>query len=229
MVPRFSPKALSFLRSLKRNNDRDWFRARKDQYDSLLRDPMVATIERLADDLKLVAPDLAVNPKTSLFRPYRDTRFSEDKTPIKTHVGAVFPCRALPKLAGASLYFEIAPQHVWIGGGLYRPGTPELQAVREHIAGNFRRLRAIVESPSFRRSLGHLDGERLQRMPLGFAKDHEAADYLRLKQFIAGCEYPASFATRPRFYQDLVGVFRQVAPLVRFLNEPLLQRVRLPS
>ena len=152
MAPRFSPKALSFLRSLKRNNDRDWFRARKDQYDALLREPMIATIERLAEDLKPIAPELAVNPKTSLFRPYRDTRFSEDKAPLKTHVGAVFPCRALSKLGGASLYFEIAPQHVWIGGGMYRPETPQLQAVREHIAGNFRRLRAIVESPGFRRS-----------------------------------------------------------------------------
>lgn len=223
MAPRFSPKALSFLRSLKRNNDREWFRARKDQYDALLREPMIATIERLAEDLKPIAPDLAVNPKTSLFRPYRDTRFSEDKAPLKTHVGAVFPCRALPKLGGASLYFEIAPQHVWIGGGMYRPETPQLQAVREHIAGNFRRLRAIVESPGFRRSLGSLEGDRLLRMPLGFAKDHEAAEYLRMKQFIAGCEFPAAFATRPRFYHDLLGVFRQVAPLVRFLNEPLLK------
>jgi uncharacterized protein (TIGR02453 family) len=223
MLPRFSPEALTFLRSLKRNNDREWFRARKDRYETLLRAPMIATIERLAEDLRLIAPDLAVNPKVSLFRPYRDTRFSEDKSPLKTHVGAVFPCRVLPKLGGASLYFEIAPQHVWIGGGLYRPDTSQLQAVRQHIAGNFRRLRVIVESPAFRRSLGALEGERLQRMPLGFARDHEAGEYLRLKQFIAGSEHPAAFATRPRFYSDLLGVFRQVAPLVRFLNEPLLK------
>ena len=96
--PRFSPKALAFLRALKRNNDRDWFKARKDQYELLLRGPMIEIIERLAVDFRTFAPDLLASPKTSLFRIYRDTRFSEDKTPLKTHIAAVFPSRGLPKL-----------------------------------------------------------------------------------------------------------------------------------
>jgi uncharacterized protein (TIGR02453 family) len=221
---RFSPKALSFLRALKRNNDREWFKARKEQYEELLRMPMIALIERLAADFQGFAPDLVANPKTSLYRIYRDTRFSENKAPLKTHVAAVFPCRGLPKHQGAGLYLEVSPGWVWVGGGMYAPETSQLQAVREHIAVNVRQLRTIVESPRFRRAVGRLEGERLQRVPRGFARDHEAADYLKYRQFLAGREFPATFATSARFYPGVVNVFQQVAPLTRFLNEPLLSR-----
>ena len=224
MNPRFSPKAVAFLRALKRNNNRDWFKAHKDQYDLLLRGPMIEIIERLAADFRTFAPDLLASPKTSLFRIYRDTRFSEDKSPLKTQITAVFPSRRLPKLGGAGLYFHLAPEGVWAGGGLYAPGTPQLQPVREHIASHHRQFRAIVESPSFRRGLGQLDAtDRLRRVPRGFSPDHEAAHYLRHRQFIAGRDFPAAFAASPRFYAGILGVFRQVAPLVRFLNEPLLR------
>jgi uncharacterized protein (TIGR02453 family) len=218
----FEPKALAFLRALKRHNDREWFRARKDDYDRLLRGPMIGAIERLAGDLRAFAPELVASPKASLYRIYRDTRFSADKSPLKTNVAAVFPCRGLEKHRGAGLYFEIAPEWVWVGGGMYAPDVSTLQSVREHIAANPRRWRAIVESPVFRRTTGGLHGERLQRVPRGFPKDHEAAEYLRFRQFLAGREFPPAFATSPRFYSGLIGTFRQIAPLVRFLNEPLL-------
>ena len=226
MSPRlscFSADALAFLRALKRNNRREWFKPRKERYEALLRAPTIAFVERLATDLRPFAPDLVASPKTSLYRIYRDTRFSENKAPYKTHVAAVFPWRGLPKHQGAGLYFHVSPEDVWIGGGMYAPDTTQLQAVREHIAGNVRRLRAIVESPSFRRAVGALEGERLQRVPRGFPKDHEAADYLRFRQFLAGAERPPAFATDPRFYSTVVRVFREVAPLIRFLNEPLLR------
>ncbi len=184
---------------------------------------MLALIERLALDFPAFAPDLVASPKTSLYRIYRDTRFSEDKSPLKTHVAAVFPCRSLPKHQGAGLYLEVAPGWVWVGGGMYAPATAQLQAVREHIAANCRQFRAIVESPAFKRTLGPLGGEQLQRVPRGYPKDHEAAAYLRHRQFLAGAEFPVSFATSPRCYAGIVNVFRQVAPLVRFLNDPLIR------
>jgi len=217
-----STDALAFLRALKRNNRREWFKPRKEKYEQLVRTPMVGFIERLATDLRAFAPDLIASPKVSLYRIYRDTRFSENKTPYKTHVAAVFPCRTLPKHQGAGLYFHVSPDEVWIGGGMYAPDTSQIQAVREHIARNVRRLRTIVESPSFRRTVGRLEGERLQRVPRGFPKDHEAAEYLRFRQFLAGAEFPPAFATKPRFYATVVKVFREVSPLVRFLNEPLV-------
>ena len=219
----FPRETLGFLRALKRNNRREWFQPRKDQFEAQVRAPMLAVVERLAVDLRAIAPEIVVDPKTAIYRIYRDTRFSENKTPYKTHVAAVFPWRGLPKHEGAGLYFHVSPDEVWIGGGMYSPQTAQLHAVREHIAQNVRRLRAIVESPGFRKAIGTLDGERLQRVPRGFPKDHEAAEFLKYRQFLAGRELPPTFACNPKFYSTVVGVFRQVAPLARFLNEPLVK------
>ena len=150
-APRFSAETLRFLRGLKRNNRREWFNAHRAQYEAHVRQPMTAIVERLADDFRAFAPELVASPKISMYRIYRDTRFSENKAPYKTHVAAVFPTRGLPKHEGAGLYFHISPDEVWIGGGMYMPQPPQLLAVRQHIAANTRQLRAIVESPAFRR------------------------------------------------------------------------------
>ena len=109
-----------------------------------------------------------------------------------------------------------------VGGGIYAPAPPQLLRVRQHIAANRRRLESIVGATTFRRSYGSLNGQQLKRVPRGFDPDDPAADYLRLKQFLAGSEHPASFATGARFYPSLVRLFRHLAPLVHFLNEPLV-------
>lgn len=223
----FTPDTLKFLRALKRNNRREWFLTHRDAYEAHVRAPMVAAIERLAVDLRAFAPDLVADPKRSMYRIYRDVRFSANKAPYKTHVAAVFPSRTLPKHEGAGLYFHISPDEVWIGGGMYAPQSPQLHAVREHIAANFRRFRSIVESPGFRRTLGALHGERLQRVPLGFSKVHPAAEYLKFRQFLAGRDVPPAAATSPRFYRTVLTTFKQIAPLVRFLNEPLVGSAKL--
>src|SRR5262249_52438382 len=101
------------------------------------------------------------------------------------------------------------------------PG-PQLHVVREHIAAHFKRLRTLVTAPQFRRDAGLLHGERLQRVPRGFPKDHPAADYLMLKQFLAGRELEAAFATSPTFYSTMLRTFQRLAPVFRFLNAPLL-------
>jgi uncharacterized protein (TIGR02453 family) len=214
----FSRRSLAFLRALKRNNDRDWFKARREVYDREIGGPMIEVIERLAGDFRDFAPELVAAPKRSLFRIYRDTRFSADKKPLKTHAAAVFPWRGLPRHEGAGLYFEIACEWVWIGGGIYRPEPRELYRIRERIAGTWPEIDAIVGQPTFRRRLGALDGESLTRVPRGFSADHPAAAYLKRRQFIAGREFPAAFAYDPRFYPTLTSTFRALMPLIRFLN-----------
>jgi uncharacterized protein (TIGR02453 family) len=224
--PRFTPATLKFLRALKRNNRREWFNAHRDEYEAHVRAPMTAIVEQLAVDLRRFAPELIAAPKVSMYRIHRDTRFSANKTPYKTHVAAVFPTRGLAKHEGAGVYFHVSATEVWIGGGMYAPQMPQLQAVREHIAANVNRLRAIVESPAFRRQVGCLEGDRLQRVPRGFRSDHEAAEFLKFRQFLAGCQFPPGLAISPSFYRTALSVFRRVAPLARFLNEPLLRRDR---
>jgi uncharacterized protein (TIGR02453 family) len=220
----FTRKTIAFLRALKRNNDREWFRARKADYEAHVRGPMIELLARLAADFRNFAPELVSDPRVSLFRIYRDTRFSGDKTPLKTNAAAHFPHKALGKAGGAGLYLEVAPQWVWIGGGIYMPEASELAAIRAHVASHHRVLRRVVAATSFTRTVGELHGEQLTRVPRGYVKDHPAAHYLRFRQFLAGREFPAEFAYDARFYPELVKVFREVAPLVRFLNEPILAR-----
>lgn len=220
-APRFMPETLTFLRQLKEHNDRAWFRDHRDAYEAYVKRPMVELIERLATDLPAIAPDLVAHPRTSMYRIYRDTRFSPNKAPFKTHVAAIFPHRDLPKHEGAGLYVHVAADQVFIGGGLYRPQARQLQRLREHIATHGRRLRKLTGAPVFRRSFGELSGERLKRVPRGFPPDHEAADLLRLKQFLAGCQRTPEFATGPRFYHNLLTLFGTLAPVVHFLNESL--------
>jgi uncharacterized protein (TIGR02453 family) len=223
-VPRFGPEALKFLRALKRNNKREWFQPRKEQYEEHVRQPMLTIVERLAADMRPIAPEVIVDPKSAIYRIYRDTRFSSDKTPYKTHIAASFPWRGLSRHEGAGLYFHISPTEVWIGGGMYAPQTAQLHAVREHIVRNPRRLRSIVESAAFKRTFGALEGEKLQRVPRGFPSDHEAAEWLRYRQFLAGREASPALVTTAKFYPAVLDTFRVAVPLIRFLNEPLASR-----
>ena len=221
MTSPFTLKTLAFLRALKRNNDREWFRRRKTRYEADVRQPMIALIEQLAIDFQRVAPDFIAEPKVSLHRIYRDTRFSADKSPLKTHVSARFPMRGMPKGEGGGLYVEIAPAWVWMGGGLYMPSNSQLRSIRAQIAATHPRFQRLVTTPAFRKTVGSLDGERLSRVPRGYAADHPAAHYLRFKQFLAGREFAAEFATTRAFYRELLATFRAVAPVVRFLNAGL--------
>lgn len=220
-APRFPPGTVRFLRALKRHNDREWFRERRQRYQTLIDEPMNEVIERLALDFRSFLPDVLASRRISRYRIYRDTRFSDNKAPLKTHAAAVFPARPLPRHQGPGLYFEIAGGWVYAGGGIYMPPPEVLQRIRQHIASEHVRLSRIVRAREFRRLFGQIEGDRLMRMPCGFPADHPAGDFLKLRQVIVGREWPASFASRPRFYPELLRTFRTLAPLIRFLNEPL--------
>ncbi len=221
--PRFPEEGLKFLRALKRNNRREWFQAHREEYEKYVRGPMMDFVLALREEFARWAPEMVADPAFSLYRIYRDMRFSKDKSPYKTHTAAVFPRRGLSKNAGAGLYFHVAPDETVIGGGIYMPGPQELLAVRRHIAEHYRKYRSIVESPEFRRLFRDWENARLQRVPRGFPPDHPAGEYLKQKQFIAGCDFPAEFAASPRFYPTLVDRLRKMLPFVRFLNQPLLR------
>ena len=110
----------------------------------------------------------------------------------------VFRRAACRSTKAPALYFHVSPDEVWIGGGMYAPQPPQLHAVREHIAAHVKRLRAIVESPAFRKTFGALEGEGCSACRAGFPKDHAAAEYLKYRQFLAGRELPAALRERAR-------------------------------
>lgn len=219
----FTAETLSFLRALERHNDREWFKAHRDRYESQVRNPAIAFVERMAGALPAFAPEALASPRASLFRIHRDTRFSPDKSPFKTNVGMIFPWRGLARHEGAGFYVEVATSRALVAGGLYAPQPAPLRAVRQHIAADPERFRAIVEARSFKTAFNQLEGERLTRVPAGFARDHPAGEYLMFRQFLAWREYPADVALSPRFFAEVVRRFRQMAPLIRFLNKPIVK------
>ncbi len=225
-TPLFTPRTLSFLRALKRHNDRTWFAGHKDDYLRDVHQPMLDFVEWVAAALPSFAPELEASPRSSLFRIYRDTRFSADKAPFKTQVGAVFPHRDLHRNQSACLYVEIGPAGAMIAGGIYRPERAELLAIREHVARTDRRLRALLEAPAFKRTVGAMEGDALQRVPPGYPPDHPAAEYLKFRQFLLGKEYEPAFATSREFPAEILRLFRRMAPVVAYLNEPLLAAER---
>ena len=221
----FPPEALAFFRRLKRNNNREWFLKNKPIYDDQVKAPMVELVLALGREMKQFAPEMVADPARAIYRIYRDTRFSPDKTPYKTHIAAVFTVRGLVKHNSAGLYFHVSPSEVEIAGGIYMPDADVLRAVREHIAAGHKKLRSIIEAPEFRRLFGEIWGEKLTRVPKGFAPDHPAADLLRYKQMLADVSRPAELAESAKLLPTLVTMFRAMMPLVRFLNDPLTRQL----
>jgi len=148
----FPPEALKFLRQLKRNNNRDWFLAHKDVYEQKVKAPMTDLVMELGYQLQQTAPELNVNPKQAIYRIYRDIRFSNDKTPYKTHVAAIFVPKGIPKHSGACLYFHIEPAEIMIAGGAYMPDSAGLKALRQHIAAKWEELAAITNQRNFKKN-----------------------------------------------------------------------------
>lgn len=223
----FPKEGLQFLRSLKRNNNREWFQKHKSIYEQHVKQPMTDLIDVLAAEFQQFAPEMLASPKVSAYRIYRDTRFSKDKSPYKTHVAAVFPRSGLTKHEGAGFYLHIDPAELLIGGGLYMPLPEDLNSVRRYIAENPDTFLGIVEGRKFRRTFGKLGGKQLSRVPRGFSADHLAVDYLKYKQFLGGRNFPAEVATTPRFYKLILETFQALLPLVRFLNEPIVRNRRV--
>jgi uncharacterized protein (TIGR02453 family) len=220
----FPPEALKFLRQLKRNNNRKWFLAHKEIYESKVKTPMIDLVFALSHFMQQSAPEFVVNPKRAIYRIYRDIRFSPDKTPYKTHAAAIFVPRGIPKKSGACLYFHMEPAEVLTAGGLYMPDPATLQAVRRHIAAHWEELLSITSQRSFKRLFGNLEGDRLVRPPVGYSADHPAIDILRQKQFYVAHTEPAELAEGPKLFPRLVTLFAAMIPLVRFLNTPLQSR-----
>jgi uncharacterized protein (TIGR02453 family) len=222
MAATFSSATLRFLRDLEANNDREWFQARKEQYEKVVREPMLAAVAAVNRELARFAPDYVTDPAKAVYRVYRDTRFSKDKTPYKTHVGALMWHQRLGKSGGAAFYFHLSTKEFLMAGGLYHCEPHLLLAVREHIAEHHERLRAILRRKAVQSLLGELQGDRLSRPPKGWGTDHPAADLLRYKDLLLETTLRAGEALKPSAINEVVSRFRAMAPMLEFLNEPLL-------
>ncbi len=217
---------IGFLRDLKNNNNREWFQANKGAYEDYVKAPMAALVEAVNADLVGHSPEHVTDPKKAIYRIYRDTRFSNDKTPYKIHVGANFPRRGLDKHGGAGYYFHVGADDVVIACGSYMPAKDELLAIRTHIAGHYEELAKIVRKKRVRDLMGELKGESLTRPPKGFPKDHPAIDRIKAKQWYFYQTLDPKAATQQDFLKQITSRFRLMREFVEFLNAPLLTRLK---
>jgi uncharacterized protein (TIGR02453 family) len=224
--PGFPAEGMAFLRALQKNNRREWFQPRKQIYEEQVKAPMIELVRRVTAAMLDFAPDYVREPEKAIFRIYRDTRFSKDKTPYKTHIAAVFHRRGMEKESGGGLYFAISPKEVEVAGGIYMPAPPTLLAVRTHLAEHYEKFRVLIHDRGLRKLLGEMQGEQLTRVPKGFCAEHPAADLLRHKQFLFYVLLDPSLATTPKLESEVVKRFRAMMPFLEFLNAPLAGAVK---
>jgi uncharacterized protein (TIGR02453 family) len=227
--PGFSPDALAFLRALKRNNRREWFKPRQEKHDTLIKAPMLELVDALNHELANFAPDYITPAPKAVYRIYRDTRFAKDKTPYKTHIAAIFPRHSAVKREGAVFYFHFSPTELLVFGGVYSPDRNELLAYRNLLQEQHEEFQAILSDKQLKRLTGGLQGAQLTRMPKGFSEDHPAEALLRHKQWYLECSLDLKLVTSPKMVAEIAKRFAAMTPMIEFMNRPFIRKDKRKS
>jgi uncharacterized protein (TIGR02453 family) len=224
--PYFHEAGLRFLRSLKRNNRREWFEARKPEFERELKQPMLALIETVNRAFEEFAPAHVRPPQKCMMRIYRDIRFSSDKRPYKSHVSAWWSREGLEKTSGGGYYMHISPDEVMIAAGVYMPEREQLLAIRQYLLQHHAEVRHMLADSKLRRTMESFSGAPLSRAPKGFPKDHPAMDLLLCRQWGLEAKLAPETSLEKNFAPQVIRRFRLAAPLVEALNTPLLASVQ---
>ena len=220
-LPYLRPEALTFLRNLAKHNDRAWFQPRKEQFEAELKEPMLASVRKVTEAMLDFAPQFVRPAEKCLFRIYRDTRFSNDKRPYKTHVAAWWSHQGLEKTSGAGYYFHVSPKEVIVAAGAYMPEKDQLAQIRHWLLEHHAEFRKLLQSPKMRKHFDEFEGNALTRPPKGFPCDHPGMDLIRCKQWGIAATLPAATALKKDFAATLIKYFRIAAPVVDALNTPI--------
>jgi uncharacterized protein (TIGR02453 family) len=210
----FTEESLAFLARLKRNNRREWFQRHKEEYETHVRQPALQFIADFAGPLYGISPYLVSDARKSLFRIYRDTRFSHDKRPYKTHLGIRFS-HGGRGVHSPGFYLHLEPRGCFAAAGLWHPEPPVLLKVRGAIVGRPEEWRKV------RGLLNWDDANRLTRPPRGFPCNHEFVEDLKLRDLGSAIELSDKQVCSPRFLQLFTGSCRKMAPLAAFLSSAL--------
>ena len=219
----FSPALFTFLRDLKKNNDRDWFKANRPRYEDVVQEPALAFIEDFGPHLHAISPHFRADPRPaggSLFRIYRDTRFSKDKSPYKTHIGIHFRHELAKSAHAPGFYLHLEPGQTFLGAGIWRPDTEPLAQIRAAIAEDPGRWISATRADEFA-DVYDLGGDSLKRAPAEFDPEHPLIDELKRKDFIAMRSVTDKAACSRGFVEDTAGTFAVAGPLVRFLCDAI--------
>jgi uncharacterized protein (TIGR02453 family) len=229
MPNHLSEAALTFLRDLKRNNNRAWFSENKSVYERELREPVLALIDQVNEGLLSFAPEHVRPPQKCMLRIYRDIRFSKDKRPYKTHVSAWWARDDMAKTSGAGFYFDVSGTEVTVAAGVFMPERDQLLAIRRFLASSHEDLQSLLTKKKLRGLMEPAAGLPLTRPPKGFVSETDAAlEWIRCRQWGVTATLPAESAVLPTLGTEILKRFRLAAPIVALLNKPLHSKPRRP-
>ncbi|MEA4981490.1 MAG: DUF2461 domain-containing protein [Paludibacter sp.] len=210
---------LDFLSELKDNNNREWFAENKERYESTkkdferISDALIFEISKFDEDIKHVAA------KDCVFRIYRDTRFSHDKTPYKTHYGVFIAAGGGRKSVRGGYYFHLEPGNCFVATGVWCPPPEVLKALRQSVYENIDELKEIINHPDFSRYFKTFyQDDKLKTAPKGFPKDFNDIELLKLKHYMVEYKLDESFLTQNELVSKVAGIFKTAYPLNVFLN-----------
>jgi uncharacterized protein (TIGR02453 family) len=213
----FGPGLFRFLKELKANNNREWFQAHKERYESEVKEPMLRFIAAFGVRLRKISRNFDADPRPiggSMFRIYRDTRFARDKSPYKTAAAAHFQYRGGGKdVHVPGFYLHLEPGDCMGGGGLWHPDASALQKVRDRIVTRTREWKAIVDRGTL------IEGDSLKRPPAGYDAAHPFIEDLKRKDIYAMTRFSDREVCAPDFLERYTEACRSAAPLVEFLTK----------
>ncbi|HEY3638659.1 MAG TPA: DUF2461 domain-containing protein [Rhizomicrobium sp.] len=216
----FPKDFFAFFRELKENNERAWFEANKQRFHDHVQAPMSAFIEAMAPKLAKISRHFTADPRPnggSMFRIYRDVRFSKDKRPYKEHAACHFRHALGKDVHAPGFYMHFAPDEVFFGGGLWMPPPDALAKVREAIAAKPAVWKKLQENAAFRKHFDGVKGEGLTRPPRGFDPDHPFIEDIKRKSFYAMAQGNQKLALSSALVGEVAGAFTALGPLMKFL------------
>ena len=215
------PELLQFLRQLAKNNNREWFQKNKDRYEHDLREPLLRFIEAFDPRLRKISPYFVADARKmggSLFRIHRDTRFSRDKSPYKTHAGVQFRHERAKDVHAPGFYLHIQPKEVFVGVGLWHPDSDTLKLLRDAMVENPAKWKRAKSAKAFAEQF-ELAGDSLKRAPKGYDPDHPLIEDLRRKDFIAVTKLREKDLVAPAFLDRFTKICTASRPFMRYLTE----------
>lgn len=219
----FTPHLFEFLLDLRVNNNREWFGDNKDRYERHVKGPLLGFIEDFAPRLHSISAHFVADPRAnggSMFRIYRDVRFSRDKSPYKTQAAAHFRHEAGKTAHAPGFYLHLAPGEVGAGVGIWRPATPALTEIRNAMVADPDGWRDASGDPDFLDEFSFV-GDSLKRSPKGFDPGHPLIEDLRRKDHIAWVDFDEEDVISPDFLEEFSSVCRRAVPYMRFLTTAL--------
>ena len=210
---------LGFLEELKKNNNREWFAENKSRYEEE-REKVILFADELLLEMQKHDKIQTISGKKSLYRIYRDVRFSKDKIPYKTHWSGHF-IRATNELRGG-YFFSLEKGNSFIAGGFWGPSPEDLKLLRHQIANDEEALRGVITAKSFKDNFGEMFGSQLKTAPKGFPKDHSAIDLLRYKQYILQHNFTDTEVLADDFPQKVTRIFKEMRPFLDLMSDFLI-------